>query len=822
LVPKIVTEAEAELNRLRAEVSALASRLEEAQDECARLRRREAGDKKAEPLQRALGNIPFAACLKDTHGRVIWANDACARLLFKKTVAEVEGRSVQSLLPNNPVDYFKDDHQVIESRQPKLGIVEYVQIDDRTKLWIQTDKYPWFDEDNKVAGVLLFAKDITQDRQNLAKGDETLIAMYNALKEIEERYYLAFLGAQDGLWDFFLDGSCSFVSVRCKQILGYEDTDIGADYKFWWRKIHPHDRQRANKALVDHLRNRTPYDLAIRLRTKQGHYLWMNARGRAIWDDDDRPTRICGSIRDVTDRIISEQIMQIQYNLAKAMIGSSDFESFHRVVPALMQTAGWAAGAVWLLQPDKTGSRQLKLSRTFGATHSLYDGIDDEDTLATIMRVVDRNELLFEPTAGSTLKRSMFALSQGFKQILIFPLQSGDKVVGAVELFHPDVREYREDLRNLTHLLGTQIGSLVDRLQVQSELKERDHQLSSIVDFAPDGIITLCGQEIITANSAAHRIFGFGESTLIHRTVSEIMPGLTKLLPEMTANNHCDTKNFEVIQLSGLQHDGSRVPVEVSVSSFQMHGTPMLTAILRDITEREQMEHRVSEFYSMVSHELRTPITSIKGSLSLMDEGVAGELPSLAQELVQIARAESDRLLRLINDILDIRKIAEGKLKLRISVNDIDELVGTAIDALKGFAEHENITLVKEVSSTKLIDCDRDRIIQVLANLISNAVKFSSSGANVIVRAGHNKDIIRISVTDSGNGIPEGELKKLFMPFQQLDCSSTRPKGGTGLGLAISKAIVREHGGEIGVESEVGNGTTFWFEIPSVQLLEEQ
>ena len=822
MVQKIVTETEAELNRLRDEVSALASRLEEAQDECSRLRRREAGDKKPELLQRAIDDLPFAACLKDTHDRVLFANDACVRLLGKKTVAEVEGRSIQSLLPNNPVDYFKDDYQVIESRQPKLGIIEYVQIDDRTKLWIQTDKYPWFDEDNKVAGVLLFAKDITQDRQNLANGDETLVSMYNALKEIEERYYLAFLGAQDGLWDFFLDGSCSFVSVRCKQILGYEDTDIGPDYKFWWKKIHPLDRQQAHKALMDHLRNRTPYDLVIRLRTKQGYYLWLNARGRAIWDDDDKPLRICGSIRDVTGRIISEQVLWIQYNVAKAMIDSSDFESFHQVVPALMETTGWAAGAIWLLQPDKTGNRQLTLSRAFGVTHNLYDRADDEDTLAAITRVVDRNELLFEPTGESTLKRSMFAHSQGFKQILIFPLQSGDKVVGAVELFHPDVREYRKDMRELTHLLGTQIGSLVDRLQVQSELKERDHQLSSIVDSAPDGIITLCGQEIITANSAAHRIFGFGENSLIHRAVSEIMPDLTKLLPGMTANEDSDTKNFKVIQLSGLQHDGSRVPVEVSVSSFKMHGTQMLTAILRDITERKQMEERVSDFYSMVSHELRTPITSIKGSLSLMAEGFAGDLPSLAKELVQIAGDESDRLIRLINDILDIRKIAEGKLKLRISVNDIDELVETSIDALKGFAEHENVTLVKEVPTTKRIDCDRDRIIQVLANLISNAVKFSSSGANVIVRAGHNEDIIRISVTDNGNGIPEGELKKLFMPFQQLDCSSTRPKGGTGLGLAISKAIVREHGGEIGVESEVGTGTTFWFEIPSVQLLKEQ
>jgi PAS domain S-box-containing protein len=649
--------------------------------------------------------------------------------------------------------------------------------------------------------------------------DETLVSKYNSLKEIEERYYFAFLGAQDGLWDFFLDSSRrSFVSARCKQILGYDDADIGADYKFWWRKIHPVDRQRARKSLTDLLRNRMPYDCAIRLRAKQGHYLWMNVRGRAICDSDDRPIRICGSIRDITERVISDQVLQIQYSVAKMMIGPLDLDSFFEKLPAITQTLGWAAGAIWLLKPNKEVTR----GRIFGATGSLYDNVSDEDTLEAIRRVVDRDELLFEATGASTLKRSLFAHTQGFQQILIFPLKSAGKVVGAIELFHPDVREYRKDLRQLTHLLGTQIGSLISRLQIQRELKDRDHQLSSIVDFAPDGIITLRGQEIITANSAAHRIFGFSENSLIHRAVSEIMPDLTHFLAEITANQGSETRKIEAIQLSGLQHDGSRVPIEISVSLFKTHGTQMLTVILRDITERTLMEHRVSDFYSMVSHELRTPITSIKGSLVLMSEGLAGELPSKSKKLLQIARDESDRLIRLINDILDIRKIAEGKLKPRISVNDLDELVGVSIGALKGFAEHENVMLVKEVPTTKQIDCDRDRIIQVLANLISNAVKFSPPGATVIVRADANEDSIRISVTDSGNGIPQVDLKKLFMPFQQLDGSSARPKGGSGLGLAISKAIIKEHHGEIGVESEVGTGSTFWFEIPSVQLLEEQ
>jgi PAS domain S-box-containing protein len=639
--------------------------------------------------------------------------------------------------------------------------------------------------------------------------------------ELYERYHLAFLGAQDGLWDFYLDGRSSFVSERCKQILGYEEADIGGDYKFWWRKIHLLDRHRAHKALVNHLYNREPYDLAIRMRAKQGYYLWVNIRGCAVWDEAGKPVRMCGSLRDVTDRIVSEQVLRIQYEITKTMIGSSDLESFHKIVPELMATVGWGAGSIWLLKPDRVGNQQLTLTRTFGNTYDLYKDPADEDTLGAIKQVMESNKVLYEPTENSLLKRSLFGRSQGFKQVLTFPLQSGDKILGAIEMFHPDTREYRKELLELTGLLSTQIGSLVDRLQVQGKLEERDHQLSSIVDTAPDGIITLCGQEIITANPAAHQIFGFAEGHLVRRTVSEIMPGLAKILSSLDLNSDCLQQMSEVIQLTGLREDGSSVPVEVSISSFKMHGTQMLTAILRDVTERKQMEQRVSDFYSMVSHELRTPITSIKGSLSLMAEGFAGELPELGKELVQIARDESERLLRLINDILDVRKIAEGKLKLRISINDIDELVSTSLDALKGFADHHNITLVKDVQATKRIDCDRDRIIQVLANLISNAVKFSSSNSEVTVRASLNADTVHISVSDRGNGIPDVEMKKLFVPFQQLDCSSTRSKGGSGLGLAISKAIVKEHGGEIGVDSKLGIGTTFWFEIPTVQPLDE-
>jgi PAS domain S-box-containing protein len=268
-----------------------------------------------------------------------------------------------------------------------------------------------------------------------------------------------------------------------------------------------------------------------------------------------------------------------------------------------------------------------------------------------------------------------------------------------------------------------------------------------------------------------------------------------------------------------LKADGT--PYYIWAHTFPVHDEKgevvSFCGVAHDINQRKEAEKRVSEFYSTVSHELRTPLTSIRGSLGLIEGGLAGEIPEKAKQFIAIARSESDRLIRLINDILDIRKIEAGKLTLSLVHCSPAELISSAIDGLRGMAMQSDVEITSLATFNATLLCDRDRIIQVLANLISNAIKYSEKGRKVAVSVDYlaGESVCRFSVIDRGQGIAGDQIHKLFNKFQQLDSSDSRPKGGTGLGLAISKSIVEQHGGKIGVNSFIGQGSAFWFELPA-------
>jgi PAS domain S-box-containing protein len=244
-------------------------------------------------------------------------------------------------------------------------------------------------------------------------------------------------------------------------------------------------------------------------------------------------------------------------------------------------------------------------------------------------------------------------------------------------------------------------------------------------------------------------------------------------------------------------------------------GRERIYAVARDVSERKKLDQIKSDFVSVVSHELRTPLTSIRGSLGLLAGGVAGEIAEPARGLIEIAAKNSDRLVRLINDILDVEKVESGSMHFRFQLVDLAALIAQAVESNQAYAQPFDVrfAVIPPLPEVR-VRADPDRLLQVLANLLSNAAKFSPRGGQVEIAVTARAGRVAIAVTDHGKGIPPDFHHRVFERFAQADASSTRQKGGTGLGLSIAKAIVERHGGHIGFATRPEAGTTFTFDLP--------
>jgi PAS domain S-box-containing protein len=269
--------------------------------------------------------------------------------------------------------------------------------------------------------------------------------------------------------------------------------------------------------------------------------------------------------------------------------------------------------------------------------------------------------------------------------------------------------------------------------------------------------------------------------------------------------------------LRNYRRDGSLFWNELTVSPVHdEHGRLInFVGVQNDITSRKEAETRVSEFYSVISHELRTPLTSIHGALGVIADGSAGKVNAQVLRMVNIAMENSDRLMRLISDILDWKKIESGKFKLSLSQTYPEALIDRVIEAVKPLSSRAQVTIKKDIRTKCAVFVDIDRILQVITNLVDNAIKFSPLESTITIRVEARFDTVRFSVVDQGPGIARDQLDKLFKVFQQLDSSDSRKQGGTGLGLSISRSLIELHGGQIGVDSSVSapSGSTFWFEL---------
>jgi signal transduction histidine kinase/CheY-like chemotaxis protein len=342
-----------------------------------------------------------------------------------------------------------------------------------------------------------------------------------------------------------------------------------------------------------------------------------------------------------------------------------------------------------------------------------------------------------------------------------------DVVPAALVIMNPD-RSIRLQNKAAEHLLGTAPGSPQERRQYFERFSVRDRAGRPVAldDLAP--VRALSGVEVVGEELEVARPDGRKATILV---------GAAPVRDEQG-------------QITG------------AVSGFQ------------DISRLRELDRIKDEFVAIVSHELRTPLTAILGSLQLLVAEDAVTDPD-NRELLTVGLKSCERLVRIVNDMLDISKMEAGRLDLRRASLDVGALVQQAAEGVDAVAKEAGVMVVRNVDAgLAAVDGDRDRLTQALVNLLSNAIKFAPRGSAVTVSARDGGDVVELSVTDCGPGIAPADIGRLFQKFEQLDSSGTRRVGGTGLGLTITKAIVEEHGGAIRVDSTVGQGTTFTFTVP--------
>jgi PAS domain S-box-containing protein len=326
------------------------------------------------------------------------------------------------------------------------------------------------------------------------------------------------------------------------------------------------------------------------------------------------------------------------------------------------------------------------------------------------------------------------------------------------------------------------------------------------------------GGKIMMVNTRTERLFGYRREELIGQPADIIVPGrLRSRHAQYRADFilHPETHTGTGVDLFGLRKDGTEFPIDVSLNPIDSAVGLLVLSVIVDLTERAQAERLKDEFVATVSHELRTPLTSIAGALGLLAGSAAGKLPEPAVRLIAIAQANCHRLVRIINDILDIGRIESGHLVFDLKRVEVLSLVEQAIEANRGFADGYDVAVQLDATSEKGEVCaDPNRLVQAVTNLLSNAIKFSPQGGKVVVATEKRSDVVRISVRDYGPGIPQGFKPRVFEKFSQADTSDMRQKGGSGLGLSILKTIVERLGGTVVFDDATGGGTIFRIELP--------
>jgi PAS domain S-box-containing protein len=531
------------------------------------------------------------------------------------------------------------------------------------------------------------------------------------------------------------------------------------------------------------------------------------------------------------------------YDVARTINSSLELsEVLHAITKSTALATHSKACSIRLLTPDK---QFLVVGGAYGLSQGYLRKGDVEVEKSKIDQEVLLGKTAIIPDATNDLRFQYpeEAKSESIRSILVVPLILRDTPIGVMRLYTGEVHEFGEDeigfivaIANLGAIaienaklyqaLKEEVGDLTEdvnemadrlhesRLQVARQmdaLSYEKNRLETILASMGEGVVVTDPEyKVLLVNTAAELLLDFHRQEYMSKDGDLILPVSKIDLEKMLADGSEATPITPIVR----KYKDKVLNILVSLIRDES-GQPFgAVSLLRDITQQAAIEEMKTEFISVVSHELRTPLTPIKGYIDLLLEGDAGDLTDEQKDYLTIVETNTDRLVALVNDLLDISKIEAGKIDLEPKPMDMAEALRDVIEFHRKQIESRGLTLFEAIPpGLPWVKADRARITQVLNNLVSNAYKYTPGGGSITISTVPDGDYLEIVVADTGVGISKEDLKKLFTKFFRAKNPATKGTSGTGLGLAIVKSIVEKHQGEIWVESEPGKGSSFHFTL---------
>ena len=669
------------------------------------------------------------------------------------------------------------------------------------------------DNQGKPSGILAVALD-----QTLTHRQE------RALRESRERYRDLFENANEMIATLSPAGQFVYVNPVWKSCFGLGD-DAFAKLGTLEMVFSADCRAEVTRLFRLALDGETVEREPIRTHTQDGRVLDLEmslSRRQKVGN----PLAIRCLVRDITPQKQRERRLALQLVVSQIVGQSTSPEvAAMRILESVCLSLGWDASMLWLLNEQ---DEQLQFYSAWGAPGKGSEAMIQESMGQSIERgpdlpgrvwVLGRAVWIEDLTSAPASPRVQAALRCGLVTGWAIPVQVGNRLIAILEFYcHQKQREERETMATL-ETVSASLGQMLARSREQDRAEELHRTQQILLDTIEDGI---CGADrnglASLVNPAAGRLLGASPDLLAGTSVHELLHG------RAPGNKRCGEDCVLLRALTKYQsasaettiyrQDGSSFPAEFSLTPILEQGRFSGSVLsFRDISQRFALDRMKDEFVSTVSHELRTPLTSIRGALGLLSAGILGQVSDKAANLLRIALSNSDRLVRLINDILDLERIQSGREPLAFRPVSLGEIVRQAIDGMQPVADSAGVQLIHDANEIEL-SADPDRLLQVITNLLSNAVKFSPEGSSVAVTLRLGSNGVILSVIDQGRGIPADKLDSVFDRFQQVDASDSRQKGGSGLGLAICRTIVQQHNGRIWAERNSVIGSTFRVLLP--------